>query len=445
MSKLFKLLIFTLNLSSDRLPTPYKGLVVTMLKSTHKPQIESSPLPQGWTEHKAPSGECPLLLPAQIDLRNVQTLAKSPCFLGHTYYYHAASATSTYTRPTAPAIPQPQPAIVPSPDPTFAAQPFNYANAPLGQLTNPTSNGFGNYRGGDSHGPSHIHHRPRPEDRPKSKVAIPGCSPWVLVRTKLGRRFVHNLDSGESFWKFPSEVLRRVVELDRKERERKERRERGEPSESEKEEDKVEAEEDDKGYDSDEYEEVEVTDDEGDDGANKRPRIEQANEEPNGPVEFNEDDFAYQLAAMGQGEADYGEEGWDEGFDEPPLEEDSKALFRDLLNDFYINPYTPWEKVVEHGAIIEDNRYLCLPNMKSRREVFDNWSRDKMQELKERRERQEKKDPRIAYFAFLEKYATPKLYWPEFKRKYKKEPEMRNTKIQDKDQEKAYREYINRE
>ena len=37
--------------------------------------------------------------------------------------------------------------------------------------------------------------------------------------------------------------------------------------------------------------------------------------------------------------------------------------------------------------------------------------------IKEKREAEAKKDPKIPYFTFLEKRATPKLYWPEFRRK----------------------------
>ena len=266
------------------------------------------------------------------------------------------------------------------------------------------------------------------------------------MRTKLGRRFVYNSELEESFWKFPSDVLKCVVELDRKERERKERRERGEPSESEEEEKKQDVAKAEKDYDSDEFEEVEVTDDEDGESGNKRLKFE--DDKPQGPLEFNEDDIAYQLALMGQdGGDDYAEQDGDIGddFEEPPLnEEDSKALFVDLLDDFHVNPYTPWEKIIEEGVIIDDSRYTCLPTMKARREVFDDWSRHRMQQLKEQREKQEKKDPRIAYYAFLENNGTPKLYWPEFKRKYKKEAEMRDSKLSDKDREKAYRDYINR-
>jgi hypothetical protein len=82
--------------------------------------------------------------------------------------------------------------------------------------------------------------------------------------------------------------------------------------------------------------------------------------------------------------------------------------------------------------------------MKTRREAFANWSRQRIQEIKARKEKEEKKDPRIKYIAFLQEYATPKLYWPEFKRKYRKEDEMKNTRMSDKDREKLYRDHIAR-
>jgi hypothetical protein len=280
----------------------------------------------------------------------------------------------------------------------------------------------------------------------------------LLVKTRLGRRFVHNPESDESFWKFPPDVLKGVVEYDRVEREKKERRERGEPSEereipvAEQKDvrDEREPVHEEPGGESDEYEEVEVTDSEDEEGQpSKRTKTEDGGDQP---VEFTEEDIEYQLAAMGeeygldQGEyGEPGEEGWEEGAEGLPLtEEESAALFRDLLDDYHLNPYSTWENIIEEGRIIEDSRYTVLPNMKARREVWTSWSRDRIQQLKQQKEKQEKEDPRIKYLAFLQEHATPKLYWPEFRRKYRKEPEMKDTQLSDRDREKFYRELISR-
>lgn len=267
--------------------------------------------------------------------------------------------------------------------------------------------------------------------------------------------------------------MKGVVEYDRLEREKKAKNERGEPHEDE--DAKVAAAGQELNTaeaaapgaslppvatsaspnvenDSEEYEEVEVTDEEYEENnQSKRQKTEEKHGDQ--PVEFNEDDIAYQLAAMGEDygldPGEYGEyEGMEleEGAEGLALtEEDSAALFKDMLNDYNTSPYTTWEKIIEAGQVVEDDRYTVLPNMKSRREVWGEWTRERIQQLKEQREREVKKDPRIPYLAFLQKYATPKLYWPEFRRKYKKEPEMRDTKISDKEREKWYRDYINRQ
>lgn len=301
------------------------------------------------------------------------------------------------------------------------------------------------------------------------------------MTTKLGRRFVYNSEKDESFWKFPPDVMKGVIEYDRLQREKRIKPEKVESIDAEDtEQAAVEAQlvtiRDNiptaarapastlasiqqatfPALDSDggEYEEIEVTDEEEEEKEEENPSKRQKTNERSAEqsVEFDENDIAFQLAAMGQdygldpGEYGDGEgEELEEGAEGLALtEDDAKALFKELLSDYGISPYTTWEKVIETGHIIEDERYTVLPNMRSRKVVWDEWAHAMIQHLKDEREKEEKKDPKIPYFAFLEKYATPKLYWPEFRRKYKKEPEMHNNKLSDKDREKWYREYISR-
>ena len=288
---------------------------------------------------------------------------------------------------------------------------------------------------------------------------------------------MYNPEKNESFWKIPPGVMKGVIELDNQERHNSTRQERDETRDIEDDERvaaeaelattsnensaatlapgaslSLDQETDRPAFDSDgdEYEEVEVTDDEYEQNPAKRQKTE--DEDIEQPLEFNENDIAFQLAAMGQeygldpGEyGDVGGEGLVEGAEGLSLsEDDAKALFRDMLSDHGISPYTTWEKVIEAGYIVEDERYTVLPNMRSRKEAWDEWTRDTIQHLKAQREKEMKTDPKIPYFAFLQTHATPKLYWPEFRRKFKKEPEMQSNKISDKDREKWYREYIGR-
>lgn len=364
-------------------------------------------------------------------------------------------------------------------------------------------------------------------DRPRSKHALPGLSDWCLVKTKLGRRFVYNAQSQQSLWNTPREIQAAVDEFDRLElgpserapsarwaqRELQQMSDQGEApqvnaaaddegraqrrrSESLQREDEEAAmaelarqaehaeEQDAKeaaaemgdlkaqkeveiGYDSESsYEEVEVTDSEGEeeDGPEVAARSAQApaqDEEPpqdEGPVEFGKDDIAYQLQAMGEDyELDPGEYGnpedyegeWEEGAEGLPLtNEDATNLFKDMLDDLHVSPFTPWDNLisdeVHRDSILNDDRYTVLNSMKARKETWDAWTREKIAQVREERAKMEKRDPHIPYLAFLADKAKPSLYWPEFKRKFKREDAMNDRKLGDKDREKLYRDHVSR-
>lgn len=437
-----------------------------MLKSTHRssnvPTPATAPLPPGWTEHKAPTG--------------------------HSYYYNAETKQSTYTRPVnAPAEEELQIDYGATKGDVEVQASINA----LEEFRKHNDSSFpspGHFTGGRAY--QDRSRQGRQGDRPKSKTPIPNCAPWLLVKTKLGRRFVHNTETRESFWKFPSDVMMAVIDMDRMEWEEKKRAEERKVQESKKEEEsqaqrRDEGEkEDDNGqrlphdqYDSDSYEEVEVTDDEAEGVPDsKRPRLDQdqlladMDRPPFGPQEFNEDDIAWQLAAM-HADADdpgynYPDEFLDEDADEDGgmefTEADSQALFRSLLDDHQISPFSTFDALIDTNtaaanALISDSRWLALPNMSSRRSAFDSWSRDRVTERNANAETGEesqgngvdsaksgKVDPKVAYLRFLSDNATPKLYWPEFKRKWRKAPEMTNRHFADKDREKLYREYISK-
>ena len=378
--------------------------------------------------------------------------------IGHPYYHNSSTKESTYTRPG-----QTSAADIFSSGNSSVSGPFypngishGVAEDRYAQQQHPFKN-FGKQTDRSARNGYHGRHR----DRPKTKRTIPGCEPWILVQTRLGRRFVHNPEQGQSYWKFPQDVLLGVIELDREERDTKaqsaSKDEDPQALDSEAVQGNSNAQNDNEttkplvDSEGEEYEEVEVTDDGDEENPSKRLRPDNEDNQQDKPVDFDEDDIAFQLAAMGDDYGlDPGEYGGDdmdveEGAEGLPLtEEDSSALFKDLLEDFQISPYNTWERLIEEGYIVEDDRYTALPNMRSRREVWSEWSREKIQMLKEQRAMEEKKDPRISYFAFLEAKATPKLYWPEFRRKYQKEPEMRNSKLLDKNKEKWYREHVNR-
>jgi hypothetical protein len=364
------------------------------------------------------------------------------------------------------------------------------------------------------------------KDRPKSKHLLPGHEPWILIRTKYGRRFAHNAETKESLWRIPRELMAGVYELERSEKEQAERganaewaeqqlkdmreqskavkvneaaddeehRKRRRRSESLQREDEdammaelaaqaERAEEQDAkevlqaveaklptapqlgDYASDsEYEYVEVTDTEGEyHDEEEQPEsapeaLHTAGEVPQEDmlVEFGEDDIAYQLAAMG---ADYnldpGEyadadqnDDWEEGAEGLPFsEQDAINLFTEMLDEHSISPYTPWDKLITDespDSILMDDRYTILPSSAARKAAWETWTKEKAAALLTERAAMEKLDPKIPYLAFLAEKASPKLYWPEFKRKFRKDTEMNDRKQSDKEREKLYREHISR-
>lgn len=411
-----------------------------MLKTTYKksappqdPSSHSQTLPPGWTEHRAPTG--------------------------HAYYYNAETKQSTYTRPSLPTNGRA------SPNENYSNPTVSWSPPPSRQPT--LLVGGNGFRGGRSY--QDRSRREDKPDRPKSKHVIPGCEPWILVKTRLGRRFVYNEEKNESFWKFPPDIILAVAEMDRLERnhDTKHTKTNGHGSTDQtqapsprninpiEERTRTTTSEGGQEDDSDSYEEVEVTDDEGDEAGALAKRQKTVESREQKPLEFDEDDIAFQLAAMGE---DYGLD--PEEYDASSMsqddvdtegnpglslsEKDANALFHDLLDDYHVNPYRPWESVIEDGRIVEDSRYTVLPNMRARTEAFSEWSRVRIHELKDQKVKEERKDPRISYIRFLDQHATPKLYWPEFKRKYKKESEMKDTKMPDKDRERIYRDHIAR-
>ncbi|KAG6012686.1 hypothetical protein E4U54_007356 [Claviceps lovelessii] len=453
-----------------------------MLRSTYKPSAAAAaataPLLPGWTEHTAPTG--------------------------HKYYYHAETKQSTYHRPaaaTAVAIgPEPAQEInSPYSHLPSLADP-RVANAYLAQLNaqnRPQNRGEHGGRGGRGRGGHDGRPRPQPRDKPRRAEKIPNCEPWMLVYTKYSRRFAYNPVKNASYWRIPEKLTQGILELDKARIRAKASGDADGCSKENQAAGNTGASKDGQAqydYDSDEYEEVEVevdgSDAEGIDDADadsspdlenqhasKRRRTGQGpgadDQEPNhapgaeteqigydveqhdpnsGPLEFTEADIAAQLQAMGEeyglepGDYDDGNtEEWPEGTEGLAFsEEDAKHLFRDLLDDLHINPYSPWEKLLEDGKIINDPRYTALTTTRARKQCWDEWTRDKISHLRELRAQQAKRDPKIAYLALLQEKATPKLYWPEFKRKHKKEDSMRDMKLSDKEREKAYREHIAR-
>ncbi|ORY81576.1 hypothetical protein BCR37DRAFT_47852 [Protomyces lactucae-debilis] len=251
-------------------------------------------LADGWTAHQAPSG--------------------------HTYYYNAATKTSTYQKPLRQSLLPPPTPPLPSQESPAAADPKAASSgAKLNHLATSVSERA-------SKGPID---RRFGEDRPKYKDAISTAAPWLLVTTKLGRIFYHNPQTGDSSWQLPESIADAVEEWQRTR------------------------------FD-DPLMQHQPMDDESDISQEADYEPEQTETDPNeANVEFDEDDIAWQLAAME-----------DEGL--MPAEQaaedqqvftatERQELFQVMLSDCEVDPYSTWEAEVE--KIAADPRYLgeCSP------------------------------------------------------------------------------------
>jgi len=286
----------------------------------------------------------------------------------------------------------------------------------------------------------------------------------------MGRNFVHNLETRASLWTAPKEVQDQIdvmppVDKEQERRKRAERRarkaaekadkerverervrrmmpaklEEGEPSAK-----KVRTEEEAGAADEvmKEAQTEEGNDDEGEEAEEEEEEEEEEEQQQpqrNQAQEFTEEDIAWQLEAMAD-EYGLGEEDFDEGDELAP--EDSVALFRQLLDEYGISPYSTWDEALP--KLVDDNRYTVLTTTKARKDVFTDWCKERAAQLREEKERAGKINPKIPFWAFLKEHSTSKLFWTEFKRKWKKEPVMKDTKLSDKEREKMYRDFVAR-
>lgn len=277
-------------------------------------------LAAGWTAHKAPTG--------------------------HTYYYNTNTKKSTYQKPleTKSIVPD----ISDRPETVRDLKLDSVSDTRSSQLessqpdevySSTTRRIQGNVQGGQQES----------ADYPRHKYSIPNADPWVQVRTKLGRSFYHNTSTQESVWTVPDNISQAVKDWESSlsHQEPPQRLARSETLIS------------------------------GEENSDHADQLEQADVSSNEPendatlddLEFEEEDIAWQLAAMeeaGEGPIDFGVD------DGPELTLEEKAdIFKKMLADLDIDIYRPWDLQVESIAV--DPRYLILDNTHQRKDAFEQY------------------------------------------------------------------------
>lgn len=272
-------------------------------------------LAEGWTSHKAPTG--------------------------HTYYYNRTTKQSTYKRPVKPISPAPPPAE------TATASKVSDAGENLVQDSSSTNL---NLRAGEiTDVVAQVHERAAktPDgDYPKYRFAISTAEPWLLIETKKGREFYHNPQTNESHWQVPDWLLSPLQEW------RKSLEEQESDGSSEMREDNPESEE------SDAFE---------------------AEAAMPADTEYNEDDIAWQLAAMeeeGHGQFNGSQ---DDGPEFTLMEKID--IFKKMLLDLEIDPFSTWD--AELPRMAADPRYLILENTHQRKSAFEDYCTEQGLKLQE--------------------------------------------------------------
>ncbi|KAK7207361.1 hypothetical protein BZA70DRAFT_11034 [Myxozyma melibiosi] len=427
----------------------------------------SDDLPPGWTRHIAPSG--------------------------HYYYYNKATKQSSYEKPAfsnASVAPgeskssdvKPSELSKARPDPSTAgdAQRKPALQQPRATQSQDRSSWAAAYMPGFEQQQKRQQRKRRKEEPVLMREL--SLKPWCLAVTNLGRPFVYNLEEKKSLWMPPPDVSAALELIPREELILMIARCRGlrNPKDgsvhfdatqamvpaSEVAETKPIGLADEEDFDENDFVEPDgppmtsgiirqrnrsPAEDDGDsdsesgssdsssgsgdsDSEEESDSDEEKGENEAEQVEFDEEDIEWQIQAM------MAENGLD-GEEDIPYVEKVKT-FRQMLMDLNVNPYSNWE--TEMNKLVEDTRYFMLQTASERIAVFQDWAKERIAELKEQKANETRISPEDLFSEFLRQYATPKLFYAEFKRKYRKEAGFKDSRLSDREKEKMYREYIDK-
>ncbi|KZT41872.1 hypothetical protein SISSUDRAFT_981034 [Sistotremastrum suecicum HHB10207 ss-3] len=320
---------------------------------------------------------------------------------GQLYYYHAATKQSTYERPL----------------PNFAN--LQTQNAPT----------------------------QKKKEKPLKKTPIPGTD-WLRVQTTEGNTFYTNTVQKQSVWTVPEDVKDAVDALERQERANAiEREQSSDPAEREIERVKAEVEADVKRKAEEELDKPSKK-------AKLEDRVEQRSALDTEEEELNEDSHT-ELEGTQQTVAPLSPAAESKEQDSSPSKasftipdrvdlslDEAKALFMALLREKDINPLHPWDTSLP--LFIADPRYALVPSVSARRDVFDEYCRERSRELRAAKVAQAKEEePKAAFERLLrEEVKSTRLTWSEWRKTWKKDRRFQNWGRDDREREKRFREYI---
>jgi hypothetical protein len=286
---------------------------------------------------------------------------------------------------------------------------------------------------------------PKKKEKLVEKIQIPGTE-WLRVTTAKGDVFWNHRETKKSVWVIPEEIREQVQEWERSKEapspeaesqtqtEANGKRKATEEPKEGKESKKARVEDEDEAKSEEEDEE-------------QRAMLEEMaaaaeDDAPNDPMEEDEDD-----KTEPQGEP------VPEGLSLQEL----KILFRTLLEEKDINPLQPWDTSLP--LIIRDSRYTSLPSLNLRKEVFDEYCRERARELRMQKAKAQAQaqtalgiaatsgepapETKESYLAFLKTTVTStRMNFTEFKRAHKKDRKFYCFGRDDREREKVFKEWL---
>ncbi|GES80551.1 transcription elongation regulator 1-like [Rhizophagus clarus] len=376
------------------------------------PQLHMGPpfrplLPSGWTEHRAPNGMF--------------------------YYYNAATGQSTWERPIL--VPPPPPVgpppgisvnmQLPSFQPISGVMPQQLQqNVPYTQQKDKSKD-------------------KKKKEKAKGKRQIPDTK-WYIVNTTEGNEFYYNSETKQSVWEVPEEIAE-AVKVFKEQEEKDAQNQRSNDSASLKRkanDEEVSGSEDFKrakgSVDDGEVEGTELTED--DIAFQLQFMEEQEHQElMDGDSEDDNDKFDDPENAAGEEENSISKK-QDKGKDVELSSEERVLMFKSLLKDMEVSPFAIWEK--ELPRIIHDERYTLIPTLKQRKEIFDEYCKERVTELRaEKKNKAKNLSEKDEYLKLLEEETTHRSHWDDFRRKFKRDPKFKNFS-DDKEKEKIFRNHV---
>ncbi|TPX69936.1 hypothetical protein SpCBS45565_g02103 [Spizellomyces sp. 'palustris'] len=295
---------------------------------------------------------------------------------GSFYYYNSITKESRWERP---AEYRPPP---PPPRPSMAAAPAHQIPQPSTQLIPAGTDENSERKVASPSVPASEH--------PIGIKKLPSTK-WAIVLTSKDHEFFYNLETKESVWDMPDEIGDLIGQLI------------------------AEAMGVDIGEDGDEvYSEAELE--------------EEPNEVMDEEIDVNATGTASKRKAEDNEEAEAGakrrkgdeapEPSGDDAKAETLTQEQKNEEFTKLLREMDVSPYSTWEK--ELPKIIHDRRYTLIGTLKERKQVFDQYCKVRVVELREEK-KHKVKDTKEAYLSLLKVEVTYRTRWDDFSRKFKRD------------------------